>query len=357
MLNKMPETPEEAAQVLKDRAKFKSLFEYAKALGIPESTANGRHKKAKLLAAEQPEKQESVVEHVELQPEFNPQDHIESMIKRFQVRKSNKDLTHWMPVKIKNNKISIVPFIGDPHLDDDGTNWPMLVHHMEIMAQLQKSGHNCFPVCMGDIVNNWVKSGRLVKKWADQNTTQSQSYKLAKYFLHDMGVKFCLYILGNHDKWNEFIFLLEEYCQYVDLPMQDWRCRFKFVFENGYEVKIDAAHDHKGNSMYNKTHAQDRAVLFAGMKPDIILSAHRHTYSLKHDFEPDVGFIWKGRMSGYKVIDEYAEFLQYDNQNVGHSIWAVIDPIEKNTECFDSPEKALVYYNGLMVKYGEKVFG
>jgi hypothetical protein len=354
MFTQMPKTIKEAKLFMDALGQYSQNKDFCLAHNIPLSTVAHRKTRAEALLAS--EEKEDVIEHVQLQPEFDPKDHIESMVKRFTVKQSNKDLTQWMPVKVKNDKVSIVPFMGDPHLDDDGTNWPKIIEHMDIIARMQKQGHNCFPVCMGDIVNNWVKSGRLVKKWADQATTQSQSYKLAKYFLKDMGVKFALYIIGNHDKWNEFVYLLEEYCQYVDLPMADWRCRFKFVFDNGFEYKVDAAHDHKGNSVYNKTHAQDRAVLFAGIKPDLILSAHRHTYSLKHDFEPDVGFIWKGRMSGYKVIDEYAEFLQYESQNVGHSIWAVIDPKQGTSECFDSPEKAILYYNGLMLKYGEKIF-
>lgn len=359
----MPQNYEEAVAFIEEYNKFPTQITYANHYKQRQNSVSARVKKARELIKERESilvnvsvDEKPTVTHVQLDPDFDAKDFVANMKKRFEVKKKNKDLSHWQPMKINNSKVSIIPFIGDPHLDDDGCDWVTLEQHMNIIAKLQSEGHNCFPVCMGDILNNWVKSGRLVKKWADQTVTQSKSYKLAKYFIRDMGVKFALYIIGNHDKWNEFVYLLEEYCDYVGLPMADWRCRFKFVFKNGYEFKVDAAHDHKGNSMYNKTHAQDRAVMFAGIKPDLILSAHRHTYSLKHDFEPDVGFIWKGRMSGYKVIDEYADFLQYDNQGVGHSIWAVIDPENKTSECFDSPEKAIAYYNGLMLARNGKVF-
>ena len=39
-------------------------------------------------------------------------------------------------------------------------------------------------ICVGDITNNWV--GRLMKKYADQETTRKQAIKLIEWFLKDV---------------------------------------------------------------------------------------------------------------------------------------------------------------------------
>lgn len=244
---------------------------------------------------------------------------IDSLSKRFEKRNTAHKQKKWFPIKVNSNGPIGLSFFGDPHVDDNGCNWPLLKHHCELHAKTE----GLFAVNIGDIENNWT--GRLAKLYANQDTSRSTAHKLTEWFLKDSGINWLVWLMGNHDMWGELSTVMR--AMNVDrIPMEDWQARFKLVFPNGKECKIWAAHDFKGHSMWNSLHAPQKA---AHMKSEahIYACGHTHNWACHHEESASRDFTyWLIRSRGYKFIDEYADLLGHFPQQEGASVTVIIDP-------------------------------
>lgn len=244
---------------------------------------------------------------------------IDSMCKRFAKRKTSHDAKKWMEYKVDTDKPIGICWFGDPHIDDDGCNWPLLKQHIEIC----KNTEGLYGANIGDTHNNWV--GRLMKEYASQETSRGTAFKLIEWFFHDSGVNWLLILLGNHDNWNFGSEAMSRIAQHV-CPMIDWRAQVKLKFKNGAECLIDAAHDHSGHSQWNNLHGQQKASTMGGIA-HLYIAGHRHIWALaQHECSHTNRIYHLARARGYKQIDSYAENLGFGNQKYGAAIVTVIDP-------------------------------
>lgn len=247
------------------------------------------------------------------------EDIIETMCKRFGKRKNAHDAKKWMEFKIDTDMPIGICWFGDPHIDDDGCNWPLLKEHIEIC----KNTEGLFGANIGDTHNNWV--GRLMKEYANQNTSRGTAFRLIDWFFKESGVAWLIMLLGNHDSWNFGSESMSKIAEHV-CPMIDWRAQIKLKFNNGRECLIDAAHDHSGHSQWNSLHGQQKASSMGGIA-HMYIAGHKHNWALAQNECSQTGRIyWLARARGYKHIDHYAENLGFGNQKHGSSIISVIDP-------------------------------
>ncbi|MEL7146529.1 MAG: hypothetical protein AAFO69_09195, partial [Bacteroidota bacterium] len=254
-----------------------------------------------------------------------------------------------MSYKVQSNEPIAITWFGDPHVDDNGCNWPLLKRDCDIVANTP----GMYGANIGDSHNNWV--GRLVKKYIDQEATLNEAYQMIDWLFHESGVNWLLILLGNHDEWNDGARILNGMNAY-NVPMVDWRAQFQLEFPNGMNCKIDAAHDHKGHSQWNKLHGQGKAALMGG-QAHLYVAGHRHCWALGQDECPDSGRVyWLARCRGYKYIDDYADRLGFPNQEFGASIVSVIDPnAETPTEfitCFADVQQGADYLQWRRKKNG-----
>lgn len=264
---------------------------------------------------------------------------ISTMCRRFEKRKSSHDSKKWMEFKVDTDLPIAINFFGDPHIDDDGCNWPLLKKHIDIC----KNTPGVFGANIGDTHNNWV--GRLAKEYANQSTTRSTAWKLIDWFLKDSGVKWLVMLAGNHDDWNYGTETLRKFCENV-CPMVDWRAQFTLKFTNGVEVRIDAAHDHAGHSQWNSLHGQQKASTMGGTA-HLYIAGHRHNWALAQNECPHTHRVyWLARARGYKEIDDYGEKLGFGTQKSGASVMIVIDPRAdevNRVRCFADPAQGASY--------------
>jgi hypothetical protein len=244
---------------------------------------------------------------------------IQTMCKRFDKRKTAHEAKKWMEFKVDTDRPIALCVFGDPHIDDDGCNWPLLKEHINIC----KNTEGMYGMNIGDTHNNWV--GRLVKEYANQNTSRGTAFKLIEWFFKESGVKWLIMLMGNHDSWNFGSESLGQIAKNV-CPMIDWRARFKLKFSNDRECLIDAAHDHPGHSQWNPLHAQQKASVMGGIA-HVYIAGHKHIWGVsQHECSHTNRVYWLARARGYKHIDHYAEGLGFGNQKFGSSIVIVIDP-------------------------------
>ena len=259
---------------------------------------------------------------------------IDQACKRFEGHLTAREARRWMEIKVKSNKPIGVCFMGDPHIDNNGCNWPLLRRDVEIL----KGTPGMFAVNMGDITDNWI--GRLVRLYADQEMSKKQAWKLAKWLMQDAGVNWLCHILGNHDAWGDGPYLIKANANIV--PVEDWQSRFQIAFPNGQRVRVHAAHDFPGSSIWNKMHGPQRASMLQD-QADIFACGHKHEWAINESENANRDFVYHLiRARGYKFIDSYADQLGYSSQKYGASITAIIDPSAGDTKrirCFpDLPE-------------------
>lgn len=271
---------------------------------------------------------------------------IEDIIKQRKEEYRQKHLVHnflkWYPVIVNTTEPIAIAFVGDPHIDNDGCNWPQLEADIKVL----KETDYMYAVGIGDYTDNWV--GRLERLYSQSNMSKSRALKLLEWFVLDSGISWLSLVAGNHDQWSGDDSPLKLLCKQNNILILDSVNQFKLNFNNGRTCRIDARHDFKGHSMWNSLHGMQKA---AHMKEPahIYVAGHTHNWAIHQEESASKDFVyWLLRSRGYKHIDHYATELGHDEQEYGSSICVVIDPrvSERNPEfiqAFASVKKAADY--------------
>lgn len=329
-----PRRPQEALQgALSALQEYGSQAKAAAALGISRSGFQAQLRDARA----------SVEPKVTL-PQFPDddlpvEDLIERMERRYEKRHDAHQARQWFPVKVSVEGPVGILWFGDPHVDDDGCNWPLLRRHVELAKQPGIFGAN-----IGDTTNNWA--GRLARLFANQETSQKTARKLARWFLTESGIDWLLWLLGNHDAWGDGSDILR-LMNAQAIPMEDWQARFRLVFPNGREARIHAAHNFPGNSMWNTLHGPQRAA-HTKAEAHLYVAGHTHNWALHQEESASREFTyWLARARGYKHLDSYAENLGHVSQKEGAAILSVFDPDATSMTgfltCFADPEEGSAF--------------
>jgi hypothetical protein len=268
---------------------------------------------------------------------------------RFEKRKKHDDAKKWSMIKVDSDLPIGINVFGDPHLDDDGCNLPLLRRDVEIC----KNTPGMFAANIGDTTNNWV--GRLMCLYADQSTTRSEAWKYVEWFFFS-GMQWLFVLMGNHDTWNFGAETLKRITKNICDMTRDWRAQFVLEFSNGVRVNIDAAHDHKGHSQWNALHAQQKASMMGGIA-HVYIAGHRHNWAIAHHECPHTNRIYcLARARGYKEIDDFARLHGFGEQKFGASVTIIIDPRANElnrVRCFADLEEAAQYLTYLRAKYAK----
>ena len=311
-------TDEELQDALDLVEQHGSVAEASRHTDLKRSTFESRYQRAKDILGEQPKTQ---LEDVSL-PEF-PDDDITTpeiiahLKKRWDKKHAHEQSKRWFKIKIKSDDPFGLVVVGDPHLGTH-TNWTLLERDVDIMANTP--GLGC--VNIGDTGNNW--SQRLVHLYADEDISRKTERQLARWFLKEANIPFLCWLHGNHDTMNAEFSTYLTAINTKKIPMIDWQAKFELVFPST-TIKVDAAHNHKGTSIYNPLHGQKRADLW-GEDADIFVAGHHHTWALQQHENTGGKVVTYARARGYKFHDEFAHRHQFTEEQFGSSIIFVIDP-------------------------------
>lgn len=267
---------------------------------------------------------------------------IDLMCNRFEKRTAHREAKKWFKIEMPSDDPFAVMWWGDPHLDSNGCNWPLLKRHVE----LAKSP-GVYSVNMGDTLDNWPHGSRLIRLYAHSDTSVETARKLAKWFMHAAGVQWLLWILGNHDTWEGHAptsWLKEVAGKTISLNENG----AQFVLScPSHDFKVHAAHDFPGHSQFNPLHGGKRKAM-SGEAADIYVCGHRHNWALHREEHPERGFTYSIiRARGYKYIDEHADALGLEGQAHGASILTVFDPKNGRHYNFEHPEDGVLFLQAL----------
>lgn len=275
-------------------------------------------------------------------------DVIERMSRNFERSKRAHDAKQWFPVKIKEKLPIGILMVGDPHVDDNGCNWPVLRRHMELC----RTTEGLYAINIGDSSNCW--GGRLTRKYADQDASVRTARRLVEWLLLNSGAKWLLWLYGNHEHMGDGAPLLAEMNKRYGtkkVPMLDWAARFTLDFPNDVSIRVNVAHDFAGNSMWNPVHGPVKAAKF-GDRVDLLVCGHKHNWAISQWELAEQGTApLMIRTRGYKHHDDYALKIGAHEQEEGQSILVVIDPEAKSragrVQAFVDIERGVEYLKTL----------
>lgn len=319
----------------------------AESIGIAKSTLQSRIQRAKTYGLV-PESKDTVIYPDIPDDKIETGELIEKLKARFAQRQETEKARNWMKFKMNIEGPFGLAFVGDPHMDDNGCNWPLLERDMKLLQTTPA----LYGVGLGDYTNNW--SGYLSQRLHPyQETTRDQAWQLAEWMFglkkdNDESIWFLL-IKGNHDLWSGTHGTGDplDWMERGKAPLEDWQAKFQVECMNGKHVKIWAAHDFKGSSIYNPLHGPMRKAKFSGAIAGMFVCGDKHNWAcFETEHEDTLEHIWCARARGYKYIDDYATKLGYESQQYGATITAIIDPEAKGItalRCFPELEEAVEF--------------
>ena len=243
-------------------------------------------------------------------------------------------------IKVKIDGPIGILHMGDPHVDDNGTDISAIERHVGLI----NSTPGLFGGNVGDSQNNWV--GRLAHLFGEQSLSAAEAWVLTEWLIN--GVEWLYLIGGNHDVWSGAGDPLKWMTRSQVGVFEDWGARLSLKFPNDKDVRINARHDFVGHSQWNAGHGPTKAAMM-GWKDHVLIAGHKHTSAYNVVKDPASGLISHAmRVAGYKIHDRYAKQLGLPNQNISPAFVTVIDPEYADDDprlisTFFSPEEGAEY--------------
>lgn len=255
-----------------------------------------------------------------LASEIDVEELINRRISQFRTKKEIYEREKRIPVRVNIDGPIGLGFMGDPHVDDDGTDLEELFRHVEIF-----DGRNegLFASNLGDVSNRWVRG--LAHLYGEQSTSAAESEAIVEEFLNRTNWLF--YISGNHDCWNSGHDILRGLLANNVAVHKAHKVRLQLNLPNGRDVKIHAVHGFPGKSMWSEVYGAAKKAQLDGEHSDIYAAGHIHTAGYAHGMRPNSGKIWHAiQVASYKKLDRYAEELHLDSKDMYNCPVALIDP-------------------------------
>ncbi|MHC4647858.1 MAG: metallophosphoesterase family protein [Planctomycetota bacterium] len=237
---------------------------------------------------------------------------------QFAKKREFEEARRLIPVDVNIDGPVGILHMGDPHVDDDGTDVAALEHHTDLARETE----GLFCATVGDVTNNWV--GRLAKLWAQQSTSAAESWKLAEWLISRTA---WLYIVsGNHDLWSGDGDPLNWIAGQAGALKQSSEVRLQLRHPCGETTTVNARHDHSGHSQYNAAHGPSKAAIF-GTRDDILIAGHKHVSGYNVIKDPETGKVCHAiRVASYKAYDRFAREKGFRDQAISPCCLTVIDP-------------------------------
>ena len=226
----------------------------------------------------------------------------------------------WFRVHVRDPKPIGVLWFGDPHI---GVLCD--VARLRRDVALCASTPGLYGANIGDVSDNWT--GSLMRIASEQDISRRTERQLARWFLSEAGITWLVWLFGNHDEWNDGADFVRNMDVHNEVPMFDWSAKFEMVWPTGSKIRVHAAHDFPGHSMWNNTHGPSRAPRMLGNGADLYVCGHKHTWGIQQFEMPEAGVCPLAiRTRGYKRHDPHARRLGYADDRHGAGILTIFNP-------------------------------
>lgn len=244
-----------------------------------------------------------------------------------------------------------VAFVGDPHVDDDGTDIGLLRSHVALFQRHEA----LLPVGIGDYSNNWV--GRLARLYGQQSLSAAEAWVLVEWLVH--AVDWLVLVSGNHDAWSGDGDPIQWMAKAARVQYEANGARLGLMLPAGRTIRINARHDFQGRSQWNTAHGVGKAAQL-GWRDHILTAGHTHVSGIQVVRDPMSGLISHAlRIGSYKTHDRYAEERGLPNQTFMVCPVVVIRPTFADDDnrlltTFFEPETAAEFLTWVRKKKSER---
>jgi hypothetical protein len=350
-----PLTREQADELLQGLRRYASVTVAAKALGIHRATLDSRVRAARRLldtATHEIEDTVAAFEMADLPSELpTAAELLSRRAKQFARKQSAQESRRLIPVKVNIDGPIGIAHLGDPHVDDDGTDIDMLQRHVAIINKTE----GLFAGNVGDYSNNWV--GRLARLYGQQSTSAAEAWVLVEWLVR--AVPWLYLVGGNHDLWSGSGDPIQWMAAQARVSYEAHGMRLGLTFPNGRIIRVNARHDFSGHSQWNTVHGPSKAAQM-GWRDHILTCGHKHVSGYQVVRDPASGLLSHAlRVGTYKIYDRYAEEKGLPNQNFMQAPVTIINPDEPDdsNRCvhvvFD-PEEGADYLTWLRKRWKRK---
>jgi hypothetical protein len=188
-----PLTREQAIEAVQAVAEHGTVSGAAYALGMPRGTLESRIRSARTMGIEIAAPKPFTTE--DLPTELPSADELlQRRAKQFKRKSDAIDARHLIPIQITTGGPIGIAHMGDPHVDDDGTDISLLQEHVRIINKTD----GLFAGNVGDYSNNWV--GRLARLYGQQSLSAAEAWVLVEWLVR--AVRWLYLVGGNHDLWS-----------------------------------------------------------------------------------------------------------------------------------------------------------
>jgi len=207
---------------------------------------------------------------------------------------------------------SVICLIGDQHVGSPEVDYDRIEAEVKQIMETD----NVYIIIMGDTVDGYFWGGDAQYGQMEQAPEQYQYIRSMMDYLGEKKKLICA-IGGDHDGWSK---------RGGFNPIKEFTQRNHCFYSQGityitinigqHSYRITAAHRLPGNSMYNRTHQQNRALRFGSANgSDIVVAGHTHKKGIS-EFSIDKfgGASQKAHvisLGAYKKIDEYGMKLGF----------------------------------------------
>lgn len=247
---------------------------------------------------------------------------------------------------IKFSKPYCVVFMSDTHIDNTGTDIDRLMAETETVLRMPNTG----TFFLGDLTDNFIAA------WCRgimmQNpVTIPEAHALGKMWLEKISPKLLGVVGGNHDFWSK----KEAGIDVLGYTLAGMQKSFLYDPDEIYvtlEVMgrpfvLRLRHQFRGSSIYNPTHAIERASKFdQGRGFDIGVQGHTHASGVARHFN-NGGKTGLAILCGaYKRRDKFAKRLGFPEANDDTAIAVVLHP-EWGATAFQNLEAAEAFMKSI----------
>jgi hypothetical protein len=213
-------------------------------------------------------------------------------------------------------------FVGDQHIGNAGTDVRRLFEEQEQILATP----GAYVVLTGDTVDNFIVSKLLSQNIYDSLAVRDQ-WALATAYVQNFGKRCIAKVSGNHDQWATKLMGVDYDRQITpngilydadDITLQ-------VVIGDVGRVCLRVRHKWRGNSIYNPSHAIERAARFDCAAPDVFVGAHVHQGATSREFILDGKRKLALMSSSYKVYDGYQRQEGFPANDASTAVALVIE--------------------------------
>lgn len=260
----------------------------------------------------------------------------------FKILQANREASKLIQVKIKVQGPYGIMLMGDPHIDDSGTDWELLSKDIELV----KSTPGLFGANVGDVTNNWI--GRLARLYGQQNMSRNRAILMAEGFIRE--IPWLWLDPGNHDLWSGADDPIKWITRFAGICYKWQGSRLQLITPNGRSIIVNSRHDHPGHSMYHSTHGPLKAAQFDSFHDDIYSCGHIHSGGYMYFVQPNGKKSHIIRLSSYKIYDNHKDEMGFRDHSMPSAVIVVNPEIENQVTFFPEPAEGAKYLTYLRSK-------